>query len=148
MVVGVVPLVDDAVGTATGDDAPQPAVVHTRGVHGVFAVVAEWLFGEGALVVAEARVVLRVRVGAAGFDEVDGVPGFCGEVGAGGGVSRRGALVIVGQERVEEERRGDNDGADGGVLRCSTHAESLWHRLRRTVRNCLAEVVVGAVYLL
>ena len=148
MVVGVVPLVDDAVGTATGHDAPQPAVVHTRGVHGVFTVVAEWLFGEGALVIAKARVVLRVRVGSAGFDEVDGVPGLCGEVRAGGGVSRRGALVIVGQERVDQERRGDNDGADGGVLRFSAHAESLWHRLRRTVRNCLAEVVVEAVYLL
>lgn len=87
MVVGVVPLVDDAVGSAAGHDAPQPAVVDAWCVHGVFAVVAEWFLGEGALVIAEARVVLRVWVGSAGFDEVDGVPGLCGEVRAGGGVS-------------------------------------------------------------
>ena len=90
MVSGVKPLVDVAVRPTAGDDAPRAAVVHARGVHGVLAVVVARLFGQDAFVVAEAAVVVvRVGEGAAGFDEVDGVPGFVGKRAARGQPRRR-----------------------------------------------------------
>ena len=85
MVGGVEPLVDVAVRPAAGDDAARAAVVHARGVHGVLAVVVARLLGQDAFVVAEAAVVVvGVGEGAAGFDEVDGVPGFVGKRATGG----------------------------------------------------------------
>lgn len=80
MVRGVEPLVDLAVRPTAGDDAARAPVVHTRGVHGVLAVVVLRLLGKGAFVVAEAPVVVVwVREGAASLDAVDGVPRLAGE---------------------------------------------------------------------
>ena len=79
MVVGVVPGLE-AGSVAAGDDAPRPAVAQPRRVHGVLAVIVAGLLGEDAFVIAEAFVVVgRVGEGPAGFDEVDGVPGFVGK---------------------------------------------------------------------
>ena len=82
MVVGVVPGLDvpRIAASAAGDDAPRPAVAQPRRVHGVLAVIVAGLLGEDAFVIAEAFVVVgRVGEGPAGFDEVDGVPGFVGK---------------------------------------------------------------------
>lgn len=80
MVAGVVPVVDDPVRTAAGDDAPLPAVPEPRRVDGVLAVVPEFLFGQDVFVVAEAGVVVAwVLVGAAAFDVFDGLVGFGGD---------------------------------------------------------------------
>ena len=93
MVGGVEPLVDVAVRPAAGDDAARTAVVHARGVHGVLAVVVARLLRQDAFVVAEAAVVVvGVGEGAAGFDEVDGVPGFVGKRRARGKPRRRRRL--------------------------------------------------------
>ena len=75
MVVGVVPRLRRI---ATGDDPARAAGTRTRGVDGVFAVVATRTLWQLLFAVAEGAAVLAVREWTTALDQGDGLPGFGG----------------------------------------------------------------------
>src|SRR5690606_9633257 len=95
VVVGVVPDLRVLFGAAADDDALGPAVVQSRGVHGVAAVVGVALVREDVLVVAEVPAVLaRVGVGPAGEDILDDRVGLIREGVHGADVQPGGTDLI------------------------------------------------------
>ena len=79
VVLGVKPHVRVCFAPAAGHNAPLPPMIHSGCVHGVFAVIVTANVRELFFMVAEPFVVvLRVFVGAAGQNVVNGVHGLLG----------------------------------------------------------------------
>lgn len=98
----------------TGDDAARTARGGARGDHGVLVIVARGLTGQDAFPVLEDGAVLRVRVGAALLNQVEGVVRLGGQVAVADAADRGGRRG--GSDGAADEEGGQNGGcgADAG----------------------------------